>query len=328
MRLDFPPAASDGQGMEEIKPTTIRYIKLGARGTWEAGLDFGQVGWGLPTDPHDLALAGDWQEVHDTYRTAGAAQGTATGYTNEARNFYDGDRNALWITFARGRMWWAFAERDVQWSGGDGASAPTRFRTARGGWSDRDIAGDRLDLERLSTRLTQLAGYRRTICTLSVEQRGLCLRYINVTADEDQRAVAVAQDDLQRGLTALIRRLSWRDFEELVDLAFQRSGWRRVSALGGTAKDVDLVVEQPLTGARMAVQIKSKADQTTVDDYAMRLALRPGDEQLMLVCHSPTGSLSEPVAPGGRRLQLMLTDQVARLAIDAGLVSWISARVQ
>jgi hypothetical protein len=314
--------------MEEIRPTAIRYIKLGARGAWEAGLDLGQVGWGLPTDPHDLALACDWQGVHDTYRTAGAAQGTATGYTNEARSFYDGDRNALWITFARGRMWWTFAEPDVHWSGGDGASAPTRFRTACGGWSDRDIAGARLDLDRLSTRLTQLAGYRRTICTLSAEQRALCLRYINVTADEDQRAVAVAQDDLQRGLTALIRRLSWRDFEELVDLAFQCSGWRRVSALGGTAKDVDLVVEQPLTGARMAVQIKSKADQTTVDDYAMRLGRRPGDEQLMLVCHSPIGNLSEPVVSDGRTLQLMLTEQVSKLAMDAGLVSWISARAQ
>ncbi|KQS03706.1 hypothetical protein ASG11_05150 [Sphingomonas sp. Leaf357] len=78
----------------------------------------------------------------------------------------------------------------------------------------------------------------------------------------------------------------------------------------------------------MAVQIKSRADQSIVDDYARRLGQRPGKDQLMLVCHSPTGTLSEPVVSDGRTLQLMLTEQFARLAMDAGLVSWISARVQ
>ena len=47
------------------------------------------------------------------------------------------------------------------------------------------------------------------------------------------------------------------DFETLVDLIFARGGWHRVSALGGNEADIDLAVEQSLTGERAFVQVKS-----------------------------------------------------------------------
>ncbi len=73
----------------------------------------------------------------------------------------------------------------------------------------------------------------------------MCLRYINADPDPDQVAVQAARDELQRCVTKIIERLSWHDFEALVDLILQRSGWLRVSALGGMLEDVDLIVEQP-----------------------------------------------------------------------------------
>lgn len=50
-------------------------------------------------------------------------------------------------------------------------------------------------------------------------------------------------------LTArMIARLHWAEFETMVDLIFARSGWQRISRLGGTQKDVDLVLQQSATG--------------------------------------------------------------------------------
>ncbi|WP_085811417.1 hypothetical protein [Sphingomonas sp. TZW2008] len=113
--------------MKTIIPTNIRYIKLGAGGRWEtAAFDEGHLEWGLPTDPHDLALAGDWSAMKEVYTALYPARGTATGYTNEARAFYDGDPDTLWITFARGRMWWAQAAPEVHLRGGEGADAGIR----------------------------------------------------------------------------------------------------------------------------------------------------------------------------------------------------------
>ena len=315
--------------MDPLSPSTIRYIKLGKGGCWEAAaLDGGRLEWGLPSDPHDAALASEWDTIIEAYRVTNPARGTATGYTNESRAFYDHDPEVLWITFARGRMWWTFAEPVVHWRGGDGASEGTRYRTALGGWSDKDCAGDRLDFDRLSTRVTRLSGYRRTICGLTADQQELCLRYINAERDPAQQAVAIARDELRDALTVLIQRLSWADFEQLIDLAMARSGWLRVSDLGGTAKDIDLIVQQPLTGERIEIQVKSSATQAVVDDYAARLRQRSACERRMLICHSPAGKLVAPPAAPGCGLELMLGGAVSDLSVKAGLVDWIVERAR
>ena len=313
--------------MDRVAPTKIRYIKLGAGGRWEAAsLDQGRVHWGMASDPHDLATRGEWLALNQAYRDAGVIASTATGYTNEARAFYDADPRALWITFARGRMWWAYAEPEVHWTDGDGAREGTRYRVAAGGWRDTDAAGAPLNVDRLSTKLTQLASYQRTICGLSGEQQALCLRYVNVEADAGLQAVVDAQAALREHLTVLIRRLTWSDFELLVELAVGRGGWVRVSSLGGTGKDVDLIVEQPVTRERMVIQVKSAADQKIIDDYAERLALHSAD-QMMLICHSPKGRLKAPDHNSGTQpLRLILGEQVTDLAIGAGLVDWVVRR--
>jgi hypothetical protein len=312
--------------MNQLSPSTIRYIKLGAGGRWESALDRGRLQWGTAGDSHLAALNGDWAAVTQAYIAQGRIPATATGYTNEARAFFDADPATMWITFARGRMWWCFAEPEVHAIvAGDDADAAF-YRVARGGWSDRDVDGIVLDLDRLSTRLTQLQSYQRTICGLTRDQETLCGRYINAVLDPVQTAIAAARDELKQHLRSLIQRLTWRDFEQLIDLALARTGWIRVSSLGGTMKDVDLVVEQSFTRERMSVQVKSRANQRMVDDYARRLDERTTGERIMLICHSPEGILAAPPSTNTRRLELVLDGDVAELSINAGLVDWVIAR--
>jgi hypothetical protein len=320
------PAQATSVAMNQVSPSKIRYIKLGVGGRWERALDCGRLEWGTADDSHVAALSGDWAAVTQAYIAQGRIPATATGYTNEARAFFNADPGTMWITFARGRMWWCFAEPQVHTVvGGDDADAAF-YRIVSDGWSDRDVDGTVLDLGRLSTRLTQLQSYQRTICGLSQDQETLCQRYINATLDPVQTAIVAARDDLKQHLRSLIHRLTWRDFEQLIDLALARTGWIRVSSLGGTMKDVDLVVEQSFTRERMSVQVKSRADQRMVDDYARRLDARTAGERIMLVCHSPLGQLAAPFGASGRRLELMLDGEVADLSINAGLVDWIVAR--
>jgi len=312
--------------MDQISPSKIRFIKLGAGGGWEGALDRERLEWGTEDDRHVAGLTGDWAAVSQAYIAQGRIQSTATGYTNEARAFFDGDPDAMWITFARGRMWWCLADPEVHVAADGNGTDAAYYRATHGGWSDRDIDDRVLDLERLSTRLSQLQGYQRTICSLRYDQEALCRRYINATIDPVQAAVAAARLELRLHLQALIQQLTWHDFEQLIDLALARTGWVRMSPLGGTMKDVDLVVEQSFTRERMAVQIKSRANQQVVDDYARRLDERNAGERIMLICHSPAGTLVVPPSTSSRRLELVQGSEVADLAINAGLVDWTIAR--
>lgn len=312
--------------MDQISPSKIRFIKLGAGGGWEGALDRGRLEWGTEDDRHVAGLTSDWAAVSQAYIAQGRIQSTATGYTNEARAFFDGDPDAMWITFARGRMWWCLADPEVHVAADGNGTDAVYYRATHGGWSDRDIDDRVLDLERLSTRLSQLQGYQRTICSLREDQEALCRRYINAVPDPVQAAVAAARLELRLHLQTLIQQLTWQDFEQLIDLALARTGWVRMSSLGGTMKDVDLVVEQSFTRERMAVQIKSSANQQVVDDHARRLDERNAGERIMLICHSPIGNLVVPPSTGSRRLELVQGSEVADLAINAGLVDWTIAR--
>lgn len=321
------PAASEATPRKAppVTASKVRYIKFGPGGRWEAAsLDQGRLDWGLTDDPHEMALEGDWEGLRKHYQGQRTTRASATADQTEAQAFYDCDPDALWITFARGKMWWAFAEPEVEWLGGDGQSQGTRYRLTRDGWHDSDLAGAALNVDRLSTSLTQVAGYRRTIC--AVTEVAYCLRMINAEADPDRAAVDAAREAVVEGIGRATARLHWRDFELLVELILTRSGWQRVSPLGGTLKDVDLIVEQPFTGERMVVQVKSKAAQAVVEDYARRFANRGGAEKLLFVCHSPTGTLREQVQMDGRSMRIMTNPEIARRVIDCGLASWVLDR--
>ena len=308
-----------------ISATTVRYIKLGAGGRWEAAsLDNGRIDWGLPSDPHEMALGHDWDGLRQYYQSSRTTPGAVTRDVTETQAFYDGDPDALWITFARGRMWWAFAEPEIHWIGGEGQKEGTRYRATRDGWHDNDLAGDPLHIDRLSSSLTQVAGYRRTIC--GVAEAAYCVRMINAQADPERTALDDARREVAAGIAKAVARLHWRDFELLAELILARSGWQRVSALGGTTKDLDLLVEQPFTGERMLVQVKSKAAQSVVDDYAKRFADRTFAEKLLFVCHSPVGVLREPQLPDGRHMRLMTNPEIAQRVVDCGLASWVLDR--
>ena len=111
-----------------------------------------------------MALESNWEGLREHYQGQRGTPGSVTADLTETQAFYDGDSDALWITFARGKMWWAFAQPEVHWLGGDGKSQGTRHRLTRDSWHDRDLVGAPLNVDRLSTSLTEVAGYRRTIC--------------------------------------------------------------------------------------------------------------------------------------------------------------------
>jgi hypothetical protein len=108
-----------------------------------------------------------------------------------------------------------------------------------------------------------------------------------------------------------------------VDLIFARTGWQRVSRVGGNQKEIDIELEQPTTRERAFVQVKSKSNQNEFDSYVDRY--ESGTCQRMFyVCHSPRGGLHAPDRPD---VHLWAGEELAAAVVRAGLFDWVIQKV-
>lgn len=307
-----------------IAPAAVRYIKLGAGGAWEAAsLDSGRIDWGNEQDPHASAEARDWAGAKQAYLDQNLTSATATGHLRELKDFYTLGSDCLWITFARGHLWWCFAEPEVSRTSGTGAAQGASYRKVRGAWRNADVRGQPLTIDGLSSKLTQLAGYRRTIC--NVAEAEYLLGRINAEEEPLVAAARTARRGLIDASEGLIRHLHWADFETFVDLIFSRAGWRRVSRLGGRMKDIDLMLEQPLTGERASVQVKSAADQSMLNACVAAFEADASVSRFFFVCHSPRTALNL-ASSGDRSVHLWTIEHLASAAVDQGLTDWLIER--
>ncbi len=308
--------------MNPIDPKKIRYIKLGAGGSWvQPSFERSEIQFGHRSVPHDLCVRGDWDAVVRYLADLGRSPAKAKDGMREIRDFYTLGPDCLWITFADRHLWWAFAEPAVVWLGAEEDGRGARMRKTVDSWRKANIKGEPLRTDHLSTKLTQVAAYRQTICR--VKEADYLIRRINGV---DEPVVARAREARQAMVAVaseMIAGLHWADFETLVDLIFSRSGWQRVSRVGESQADVDLVLEQPSTGETAFVQVKSKAGPSVLQDYIDRFR-RSGDyEHFFFICHSPKGALS---TEGDSRLHVWAGDRLADAAVKAGLFDWLVER--
>lgn len=305
-------------------PSAVRYIKLGQGGAWAArGLADGIIPFGFRQIEHEPCAAGDWDEIRRQLAAAGRTPTGVSQGVRELRDFYELGPDALWVTFADGHLYWAFAKADVVPMVDAGENDPHRCRRTIGGWSRASLTGEALAVRSLSSSLTRVAGFRQTICT--VEREAYLLRRIR---GEEEPLLTEARRlgaEMEKLAASMIAALDWRDFEILVDLLFARGGWQRQSALGEGEVDIDLLLDNPTTNETAWVQIKSSATQATLDDYIERYRRDGTADHFYFTVHSPRGALALPEERG---LHLWAGDRLARAAIAAGLLDWLIERTR
>ena len=312
--------------MDRITASDVRYIKLGPGGAWAGRCrELSEMRVGFRSVPHDLCLAGDWDAVRQVYLAEGMDVRTAGRFATELREFYELGPDTLWITFENDRLWWGFAEVDVEWVEDEEGYAGARRRRMRGGWSCLDLAGNELRKSALGSRLTRVAGYRQTIC--SVADVPLLLRRLSAERSDLLIGAEAAKAAMRDAAGKMIAALDWGDFEALTDLIFARGGWQRVSMLGGTLKTVDLVLRQPVTGEQAAVQVKSKANATTFADAVARMTAE-GHDHVFFVCHTPQGRFVAPerISVADPKVHVWTGEALADAALGAGLYDWLVER--
>ena len=211
-------------------------------------------------------------------------------------------------------MYWCFAEKEIV-KLADG----TRIRKVKGKWSYFDTQGEPLTIENLSGKLTKVQGFRGTIC--SVREFDYLIRRINHRKLPEVERAEQTLDTLLQDIEPLIQNLTWKDFELLVDLIFTHAGWQRIGTLGKTEKSIDLDLMSPVTGNRAFVQIKSKSNLRTLEDYIKQYQELKEFNEMYFVVHTKDNSFNEwQDTPD---IKLWGVDKLAKLVVNSGLISWL-----
>lgn len=316
---------------KKVSATAVRFIKLGPGGSFEhAALADKRLYLGYHDVPHEACNVGDWETIYRTFVKTGYPPHVARTHARQVEAFYEEPETCLWITFLDGCMWWTFARPGVtmcieeNWREIAAESrGPSRYRSCLDAWRNTSIEGETLLTRQLPGYVTKVvSGFRGTIC--QIEHADAVRRIINGEVDPRVEQAMASRDALVADLEKVIDRLYWKDFETLIDLIFQRSGWPRVSRLGGSQALIEFELENPVTGAHSFAQVKSQADQKTLDDYIDRFESDGGYKEMFFVCHTAKGNLQTD-NPG---VFLWTGPKVAEMAVKAGLTDWILAKVQ
>lgn len=292
------------------------YIKLGMAGDRESDCLKDGTLWLDYHQTSSQALGGDWQAVRNFWNEFRTDKGAATRDVNQIRVFFEADESAIFITFANGLLHWCHPKGPVSLQ-----PDKTHLRETVNGWHSTSQGGTPLTTDRLSGNLLKLQMFRGTIC--EVEALDYLLHKLNDKVLPEVSAAEKAEDELLKANICLMRRLTWQDFELLVDLAFSASGWRRIGVVGKTQKTVDIELVLPTTGERAFVQVKSVANNASLAEYKAKFGNMPIYGRMFFVWHS-----GEVMDDGSSpNLTLIGPESLSRLVLDAGLSSWLREKI-
>lgn len=302
-----------------INPKSVRYVKLGEGGEWEAEcIKKGILRIGFHTgrgDVAELCRNKDWKSIKLMWQEKeGKSPSVATRFANEVKYFVEDAGDTLWITFVQDRLYWCFLEPGMFSVYGNDIDS---YRTTSGGWRCEDIDGHELTKPKLSGVITAIAARRGTSSAIIDDVRDRIIGRINAKKDDRVETALSARVALEDALIPLIKKLRPPEFEDLVGIIFSSSGWRRLGRVGGTQKTVDIELMLPSTQEHAFVQVKSSTTQKEFERYISSMD-QMSVNKMFFVYH--TGKIK---ACNDESVILIDGRQVAKMSIDAGLADWV-----
>jgi len=303
-----------------INPKNAKYIKLGRNGIWEKDcIEVTQtLKLGYREISHELCLRGRWDEVQQELLEKRDDAGTATVDKNQIRAFYESDEEVLWVTFFGDRLYWCFSNSKIIL-----LPDKDKSRSVIGQWSSSDLAGKPLQKSQLSGALLRMQGFRRSIC--QVKELKYLVEKINGVVHPEVESALQVKADFERKIETLIQKLTWKDFELLVDLLFRQAGWQRMATLGKTEKTIDLDLYSPITDERFLVQVKSSANLSKLQSFREGVSDFQDYDRAYFLVHTPSNDLIQSKIQDG--IEVWLPSDIARRVVMFGLAEWVISKV-
>ncbi|MCK4735701.1 MAG: hypothetical protein KAT65_24820 [Methanophagales archaeon] len=318
--------------MEKINPAKCYHIKLGRGSEWsEKAIKKNRIYLGFQEIPPDVCLRRNEDIIKK--RVIQAYNGKSpTSRTNAIMHFYDPSEDILWITFFGGCLHYGFAKSPVdveEFINSEGKSETLKYRELKGKWSYKNVKDTPLYESNLRGDLLSKKYYQGTICEVKLGLLKYLIRKINGETGEIERKIIQAHRDLPE----LIRGLNPKDFELLVDLVLERSGFQRESFIGGPQKDIDYAGRHPLLNRNIVVQVKSRTDRKEVRRYLknFREYNRRNPSTLFYFFINEPNQYSDVVnslikTPENSHFEIKDISDVSQLVVNLGLITWVLNR--
>lgn len=316
--------ASENGRPSELLPQSVRYIKNGGGGKWWAVAKAGNQ------------LHAKWDEVPPELLQKPNAEKIRACYQNRKLKIPTQDLNALltlirdpsqhvWVTFEDGFLWWCLVVDGVTDLGPstDGHGHFCISCQPQRGWSNKSLGGEVLKIVDLPGPVSSTAGFRGTVCEPAASEQ-----ILRVIRGEKNPVVVQAQRSRRRyeaDIELMIKQLHWRDFELLIGLIFDQTGWTRWSAIGGTQKSIDVDVKNLVSEEHAYVQIKSEASQAELNEYIEDFKTKPQYARLVFAVHT---TASEKLQAGEYpNVHIWAGERLAKLILDAGMGAWLETKL-
>lgn len=302
--------------MEQIEIANAFYIKLGSKGIYVPhSIPAGKARIGYDYFTLEEINGKEWDVLKKKSGPNYDKKGVATRDINMLRFFVESTPEDVWITFHNRRLYWCRLENSpVQ------EDNVSRFRPVLGGWSEFNLVGRELFDNQIPGNISKKQAYRAAICR--VEEVEQLRRLIGGEPSDVYQAIALAKENIAREVERGVRLLHWKDFEILVDLLFRNAGWNRISMVGETMNYVDIVLEEPITGERYLVQVKSTATGKDFEEFISKSS-GGGYTKLYFIVHSPAGDFANKP----ENVEVMLPNELARKVVDLGLTDWLMKKI-
>jgi hypothetical protein len=292
------------------------FIKLGEGGKWELDSirrEIARIGW--TNVPLEDITSRNWDEIKRLVDDEIKDKGAATRDLKALQRFVESTPEDVWITFHKSCLWWCRLEGPVE------KDDESKFRRTIGPWCNKDVDGKDLSEADLPGELSKVQSFRGTVCEAPKDDLS---RVLNCEFSKEHTAVESAANDLVSAVEKALVHLHWKDFETLVDLIFHNAGWRRLSILGESMQYADMVLEEPITGDRYQVQVKSEADVNDLHKYSGGFNGKGAFRKLFFVVHSPKPDLAEQKST--KEIEIVLPKRLAQMVVGAGLTTWLLGR--
>ena len=172
----------------------------------------------------------------------------------------------------------------------------------------------------MTTKITKVASFQETIARPSGAAD--LLRKIRGIQSENHEQAARILNEMVSAVGDLLDQLHQDDFELLIELIFSSSGWKRISAVGGTQKTLDMAMVLPTTGEDCFVQVKSQTNQSTFKGL-VEISKSQGYSRMFFVYHTPPQRFANDATD---RFTVWNRYEIAKQVVRAGLVDWILSR--
>ena len=312
--------------MKTTLPVSVRYLKNGRKGQWWPAAKLNKqlhVGWSnIPTV---FLMKPDYDKIGQHFKDQYGVKNGATQDFNALRDLLDNPSKHVWMTFEDGCMWWCTVRDGVTINpSGETSDKGNFWLECDRPWSNHSLQGKLLAFADLPGTVTTTSGFKGTVCTPKDWQA--IIRIIQDQKDPDAAKALAARHEYEQAIQTMVKRLSPKDFEQLIDHVLARTGWARVSTVGKSREGIDVEAENLALGEMAFVQVKSSANQKVLDDYVARFKARQEFyARMIFAVHSPIGTLTPPADLP--KVQLWTVDRVSQLAVRLGLGEWIESRL-